>query len=217
SILFILFFELLFLPSTAAEPGVPLRGLQQSPQSAGSTPDTTANVDTVPADDLDAELAKEDKDAPDLETGTQRFEPPDPGVLSEKSRLLKLPLDRIQPDRLTLKSDPPSHLISVGKEKLPPIKLEASYTEWLSLKAALNAVRENNLPIKISQTQVSESKFKYMGTFGNFLPIMSMNYTPQSLSSGNTTIRSDPYFITIIYPYSWAGERYLPTLPSFTS
>lgn len=134
-----------------------------------------------------------------------RVEPPDPGVLADKSKLRLPPTETFFQDRLTIKTTPPQLLIPVGKDRLPPIQLEATYTEMLSLKDALTEVRENNLPIKISKTDVQVSKYKLFGTFGTFIPSMSMSYTPEKTKSGSVTSQSDPLFITMIYPVFLGG------------
>ncbi len=144
-------------------------------------------------------------DVPLFSNSINRSVPPDPGVVSEKSRILKLPVDTMFEDRLQVSTTAPKLLVPVGKEKLPPLKLEAKYTEPIGLKDALTIARANNLPIQISNTNVSESRYKLFGTFGGFAPSMSMNYTPQTLYSGNKTIKSAPYFLTMIYPVFLGG------------
>lgn len=177
------------LPAFAEEPKVQLRGLDQSVTDSPK-PDGVSTVDDTP---IFSGASK------------SRIVPADPGVIPQKSRLLKLPVDKMLEDRLTISSTPPKFLVPIGKERLPPLKLEAKYSEPISLKDALTIARDNNLPIQIAKTDVSESKYKLIGSLSGFVPSMSMNYTPQTLYSGNKTLKSDPYFITMIYPVFLGG------------
>jgi outer membrane protein TolC len=74
----------------------------------------------------------------------------------------------------------PSQLISLGA-KLPPIRLEASYTEPISLKDVLRYAVDNNLAIRISKTNVESNRWLTVGAFGGFLPNILMNYQGQYL------------------------------------
>ncbi len=194
------------LPAGAEERAPALRGIDAENVQAESAATRRDNTPTVPEDGPPAEI-----DQPPVFSSPNREVPPDPGVLSDKSRLT-LPVDDFDEDRLRIRTDPAKNLIPVGKERLPPIQLEASYTEALSLREALQAARQSNLPIGISKTEVDESRYRFLGSFANFVPSMSMNYTPQWISSGGTTVRSDPYFITILYPVFLGGGAIFNTL-----
>lgn len=140
-----------------------------------------------------------------------RSVPPDPGVVSDKSRFSSLSLEKFDEDRLKLSIVQNDFLIPVGKDMLKPIQLEASFTEPLSLKAALMEARANNLPINISKTALAASRYKFLGTFGNFVPSMSMNYVPEFTKSGGQTQTSNPYFITMLYPVFIGGQAIFTT------
>lgn len=80
----------------------------------------------------------------------------------------------------------PSQLIPLSG-KLPPIRLEASYTQPISLKDALTYALRNNLAIRISQTDVDSERWLLVGSLGRFLPDAITNYRSQYLQ-GSTLI-----------------------------
>lgn len=89
-------------------------------------------------------------------------------------------------------------LLSVGPKRLPPIKLEASFNQTLTLKAALEQALSANLPIKISQDLYKSKRALFWGATGKFLPDLSMTYRAQNIyqssekllttKTGNTTL-----------------------------
>ena len=78
----------------------------------------------------------------------------------------------------------PSQLISLGA-KLPPIRLEANYTQPISLKDSLLYSLDNNLAIRIANANKSAQKWLTVGQFGNFLPNMIMNFQHQFLKGAS--------------------------------
>jgi outer membrane protein TolC len=78
----------------------------------------------------------------------------------------------------------PSELLSLGG-KLPPIRLEASYTEPVSLKDVLRYAVDNNLTIRIAQTTIDSNKWLTVAAYGNFLPNILMSYQQQYLSGSS--------------------------------
>ncbi len=193
-----------FLPVWADEgDALPLRGVKNS---------TVPGQPSIGGGSDAPSPTNDDEDVPVFSPRVKRVEPPDPGMVPNRSIFVRLPLTEFEADRLQIDTTPPQNLIPVGRERLNPIKLEASYTESITLKGALRMARESSLPIQISQTNVAESRYNFFGTFGNFVPSMSMNYTPQFVESGNTTVRSSPYFITLIYPVFLGGAAIFTTL-----
>lgn len=185
-----------FAPASFADDQPKLRGLE--PQLRGLEPQQAGSSDTS----LDPVAP-----TPPVLTGVpSHVVPPDPGVSSEKTQAMTLTLDSFVEDRLSLTPLAPQYLIPVGKDRLQPIKLEAQYNEPITLKAALNSARENNLPIQISKNDLKESRYRLFGSIGNFVPSMSMNYVPSQTTAGNVTVRSSPYFITLIYPVFLGGS-----------
>jgi outer membrane protein TolC len=74
----------------------------------------------------------------------------------------------------------PNELLSLGA-KLPPIRLEASYTEPTSLKDLLRYALDNNLTIRISDCTVQSDKWLLVAALGGFLPNIIMNFQDQYL------------------------------------
>lgn len=200
---FVMFFPQM---SLAVEDHPPLRGLKHDGAGASGSEADSAGALADPQPVV----------PPAFPEMPNRMEPADPGVVPGQSNL-RLQIDDFFDDRLSLKTTAPQLLIPVGKDKLPPIKLEATYTEALSLKDALREVRNNNLPIKISKTDLAESRYKYLGTYGGFVPSMSLNYTPQKVWSGSVESQSDPLFITILYPVFLGGGAIFNTLEKYHS
>lgn len=89
-------------------------------------------------------------------------------------------------------------LLSVGPKRLPPIKLEATYNQTLTLRAALEQALSSNLPIKISEDLYKSKRALFWGATGRFLPDLSMTYRAQNTyqssekllttKTGNTTL-----------------------------
>jgi outer membrane protein TolC len=89
---------------------------------------------------------------------------------------------------ITIKEEPiplelpkSSQLLPVSS-KLPPIKLEASYTQPISLRDALRYALDNNLPIRIQQEVVSSQKWLFGSALGGFLPNVLMSYRQSQLA-----------------------------------
>jgi outer membrane protein TolC len=80
----------------------------------------------------------------------------------------------------------PNQLMSLGSA-LPPIRLEANYTQPISLKDSLMYSLDNNLAIRIANSNKSAQKWLAVGQFGGFLPNMIMNFQHQFLK-GSTVI-----------------------------
>jgi outer membrane factor, OMF family len=78
----------------------------------------------------------------------------------------------------------PAELLSLGG-KLPPIRLEASYTEPVSLKDVLRYAVDNNLSIRIAQTTIDSNKWLTLAAYGAFLPNILMSYQQQYLSGSS--------------------------------
>jgi OMF family outer membrane factor len=83
-------------------------------------------------------------------------------------------------EAIELHLPPPSRLLPLGA-KLPPIRLEASYNEPISLKDVLRYAVDNNLAIRISKTNVESNRWLTLAAFGGFAPNILMNYQDQYL------------------------------------
>ncbi|MCA9816882.1 MAG: TolC family protein [Cyanobacteria bacterium HKST-UBA01] len=77
----------------------------------------------------------------------------------------------------------PDQLIPLGG-KLPPIRLDASFTRPVSLKAVVDHAIDHNLDIRISEADRDSSKYLYYGSLGKFLPDINMSYRWEHLQGG---------------------------------
>ncbi|MBC7997351.1 MAG: TolC family protein [Leptolyngbya sp.] len=74
----------------------------------------------------------------------------------------------------------PQQMIPLGiGGRLPPIRLEASYTQSVNLRDVLRYAMENNLDIRIQQEQVNSERWDLASQMGRFLPDTIMNYQSQ--------------------------------------
>lgn len=87
-------------------------------------------------------------------------------------------------EAIALQLPKPSQLLTLGG-KLPAIRLEANYTEPISLKGALNYATDNNLAIRISSANKESQKWLAVSAFGGFLPNIIMNFQHQLLSGSS--------------------------------
>lgn len=110
-------------------------------------------------------------------------------------------------DSVTLTPIPASQLIPIGDGKLPPIKLEASFNEPISLKQVLRIALDNNLAIRISQAGYDSQKYLFMGALGGFLPDFTLTYRGQRIDSDSSVpsqIFTDS--VTLRYPVFQGGR-----------
>ncbi|MBK9278464.1 MAG: TolC family protein [Candidatus Obscuribacter sp.] len=94
---------------------------------------------------------------------------------------------------------PISELLPIGGGKLPPIQLEASFNEPVSLKRVLEITLENSLPIRISQAGFESQRYLYYGALGRFVPDLILTYrgqrvdtptaAPNTIFTTSTTVR----------------------------
>ncbi|HEY9713164.1 MAG TPA: TolC family protein [Chroococcales cyanobacterium] len=89
-------------------------------------------------------------------------------------------------EAIELQLPKPDSLLPLGS-KLPPIRLEANYTEPISLKGALTYALENCLAIRIQLANKSQQKWLDIGQAGGFLPNMIMNFQHQFIG-GSTLV-----------------------------
>jgi len=78
---------------------------------------------------------------------------------------------------------PMSQLLPIGKRKLPAIRLEATYTDIISLKDCLNYALYNSLPIRISDAGFDSQKYLFVSALGQFLPDFTQTYRYQQVDS----------------------------------
>ncbi len=110
---------------------------------------------------------------------------------------------------------PMSQLLPIGKKRLPAIRLEATYTDVVSLKDCLNYALYNSLPIRISGAGYDSQKFLFVSALGQFLPDLTETYRGQQVDSqkpplSNTFTDST----TILYPVFQGGGVFYNALVS---
>lgn len=84
---------------------------------------------------------------------------------------------------VTLDPIPMSQLLPIGKRRLPAIRLEATYTDIVSLKDCLNYALYNSLPIRISDAGYDSQKYLFVSALGQFLPDFTQTYRYQQVDS----------------------------------
>lgn len=110
---------------------------------------------------------------------------------------------KAEAEQVQIAPTPISELLPIGNGKLPPIQLEASFNEPISLKRVLEITLENNLPIRISQAGFDSQRYLFFGSIGNFLPDLIMTYrgqrtdtqtsSPNDIYTKSTTVRFPVY------------------------
>lgn len=107
-----------------------------------------------------------------------------------------------------------SKLIPLGQQRLPALKLEASYNEPITLRDALEITLEQNLPIKIVKADYDSSKFNYFGSFANFLPSLSTALLPLRIQGGGANLSTSPFYTLLNYPVFQGGTAFFGAIKS---
>src|SRR5277367_840484 len=91
---------------------------------------------------------------------------------------------------------------------LRPIRLEASYSEPVTLQDALNYALRNNLPIKISRESWLYQKYQYWGELVDFLPNfnMSWNLTNSQITNTGTASNARVFQTGLRFPVFLGGN-----------
>jgi outer membrane protein TolC len=92
----------------------------------------------------------------------------------------------LQGEAIELKLPMGDQLMPLGS-KLPPIRLEASYTQPISLREVVSYCLDNNLAIRIQGEQVMSNKWLTAAQLGRYLPNALMLYRSQ-YQSGTTLV-----------------------------
>ncbi len=125
------------------------------------------------------------------------------GGLSDP-RLKGLDLDRAR--EVSLDPIPMSQLLPIGKRKLPAIRLEATYTDIVSLKDCLNYALYNSLPIRISDAGYDSQKYLFVSSLGQFLPDFTQTYRYQQVDNNRPPVTNQHTFSnTVRYPVFQGG------------
>ncbi len=180
-----------------------------------STPDSTPN--RPPAADQPS-----DGDLPVLPDPTQPQPTPSPSSTldqlypepddvtpysSSTSDPTLTPKQRKESETVQLMPVPSSELLPIGGGRLPPIRLEATFNEAISLKKVLHIALENNLPIRISQAAYDSRRYTYLGSLGRFAPDFTLTYRGQQVENqGSTTNTIFTTSATLRYPVYQGGR-----------
>lgn len=119
-------------------------------------------------------------------------------TLSEKQRK--------EAEEIPLSPIPASELLSIGGGRLPPIKLEATFNEGITLKEVLQITARNNLPIRISQAGYDSQRYLFLGALGRFAPDFTITYRGQTVESGSNTSTIFTDSTTVRYPVFQGGR-----------
>lgn len=201
------------------------REQQTSPASPTSTPPPPKDGPGIVTDRGSSPTASP---SPEVLLGNPPYEPkknlPQPSPASSLEQLYPQPSDNVpysagakdpvlsskqkeEADSVTLTPIPASQLIPIGDGKLPPIKLEASFNEPVSLRQVLRIALDNNLAIRISQASYDSQKYLFMGSLGGFLPDFTLTYRGQRVDS-DTSVASQIFTdsVTLRYPAFQGGR-----------
>lgn len=177
-------------PINAKDPVLPAPAPAPSPGTSGVPDDGTVPL-PPPGASLD-QLYPEPKTVAPYSASGQ-----DPS-LSEKQRK--------EAEEIPLSPIPASELLSIGGGRLPPIKLEATFNEGITLKEVLQITARNNLPIRISQAGYDSQRYLFLGALGRFAPDFTITYRGQTVESGSNTSTIFTDSTTLRYPVFQGGR-----------
>ncbi len=179
--------------SAATSPNGALQGAPASNSAAVATPTLQTQTAATPSSSGTSAAANA-VSAPALVPGTG--EAGRPSNLPAKDIALDRSIDDDEQktfgeqfllgESIELKLPKAKELMPLGRN-LPPIRLEANYTEPISLKDAVNYAISNNLAIRISYANKEQQKWNLGGTLAGFLPNIVLNGQDQYLQ-GSTLI-----------------------------
>ncbi len=117
----------------------------------------------------------------------------------------------LQGEAIELRLPMGDQLMSLGS-KLPPIRLEASYTQPISLREVVQYSLENTLDIRIQREVVTQNKWILGNSLGKFLPDALMSYNSQyqagtSLIGGTIPVSFGNPFATATAGFRYYGFR----------
>jgi outer membrane protein TolC len=111
-----------------------------------------------------------------------------PDVSQLRSGIVKL-------DQINLSQLP---ILRAATGPLAPLRLEASYSEAVTLRQLLILAVDNNLPIKIAAAEQKSKKYDVLSSFGELLPTSATGYVrPHTWTLGSQI--SSPLFYQIVY------------------
>ena len=98
-----------------------------------------------------------------------------------------------------------------------PVRLEASYSEPLTLKDALHLTLQNSLPIRIAGESLRYQKYQFFSKLSGFLPSFSTSwgYTYTTVQPVPTRANTRLYQLSIRYPVFQGGGILYPALAQY--
>lgn len=113
----------------------------------------------------------------------------------------------LQGEAIELRLPMGDQLMSLGA-KLPPIRLEASYTQPISLREVVQYSLDNTLDIRIQREVVTQNKWILGNSLGKFLPDALMSYNSQYQAGTNLIGGTIPVTFGNPFVTATAGFRY---------
>lgn len=178
---------------------------ETKPDPAGTTPTPTSPTDTT----------TQTPPTPSPGSTLEQLYPEQPAAVTpyaaSTSDPALTPKQRKESESVQLMPVPSSELLPIGGGRLPPIRLEASYNEAISLKKVLTITLDNNLPIRISQAAYDARRYTFLGSLGRFAPDLTLTYRGQQIDNstrGSATSTSTIFTnsTTLRYPVYQGGR-----------
>lgn len=195
-----------------SQPGSPQASSQSPLLTQGASSDTSSTQDPPAPQPPFPGLTN-----PQPSTTLEQLYPPPPVAPSYSAETGDPALSGGALDRargVSLGQIPTSELLPIGKGRLPPIRLEASFTEVLSLKDTLQYAIRNSLPIRISDANYDSQRYLFYSSLGSFLPDFTLTYRGQRIDNpGNSPVNkifTDS--ATIRYPVFQGGGVFFGAL-----
>ncbi len=135
---------------------------------------------------------------------------------SDGAESLLTPEERDKEKSMPITPVPSKALIPIGRGKLPPIKLEASYNQSIGLREVLGIALENALPIKINQAGYDSTRFLYFASLGRFLPDFNMiDRTQRLYPEGSLSTLTKTFSNTVRLPVFQGGRVFFGALVTY--
>jgi outer membrane protein TolC len=170
-------------PKTGGTPAFPggTATAQQQPSSSSQSPNAGLTFPSIPAPGplLNKPATGEAARPTDLAAPQQQT---DQSVINTQAA--EFQQRYLSGEVIELQLPRPNQLLSLGGS-LPPIRLEANYTEPISLKSCLMYALEHNLAIGIQQANRDAQQWTMFGSYGGFLPNIIMNFQHQLLDGSS--------------------------------
>ena len=100
---------------------------------------------------------------------------------------------------------------------MQPVRLEARYSEPLTLSDALHIAMQNSLPIRIADESFRYQKYQFIGEIFGYLPSFSTGWglTNSTVSPITTAANSRTYQTTVRFPVFTGGNAFYTALAQY--